>query len=1042
MSEHSWDGKAAPDSVERWLHESGRAVAGFGPPAGWPLSLRYAARFMLDAPAPVFIGWGPEARLLYNDAALPLLGKRHPQLLGQVLAEAWPEAWSELGTAIRRALAGEAFQVEQPALALRRAGDPDDAVSNAWLNLSFAPLRGLDGAILGFSCIVNETTALRESEAKFRAITDAMPQMVWSTLPDGFHDFYNQRWYDFTGLAPGETDGERWATVFHPDDRERAWDVWRHALDTGEQYEIEYRLRHHSGGYRWVLGRALPVRDDQGRIVRWMGTCTDIDQQKRNEAILRDARLRQEAALVAADIGTWTYDLRDDRIYADQNLARLFGVDAGAAAGGALDDYLAAIHPDDLAMTRAAIEEAVATGGSYECTYRVRGGHGEWRHLLARGKVTLDEDGKPAWLPGIVLDVSRRQRAEQALRESETRFRRLADSNVVGIIRYRMDGAIVDANRAFLDMLGFTQEELERGELSSASLTPPEWSDANDEVMARLRSDGRMENYIKEYFRKDGSRASVQIGAATIEPGGDEGIAYVVDISPIRAAQQALQASEAQFRAVVDNIPQLAWMAEPDGQVSWYNSRWHAYTGLSPDQTSGWGWRKAHHPDYQDTATANYLDHIRRGVVWEDTFPLRGADGGYRWFLSRAVPIRDAGGAIVRWFGTNTDITVQREATNALREADKRKDEFLAMLAHELRNPLAPITAAADFLKIGKADEARIRQVTAIISRQASHMTGLIDDLLDVSRVTRGLITLERAPAPLAGLVGEAVEQVRPLVKAKDHHLELHMPPDEALVYGDRKRLVQIFANLLGNAAKYTPEGGRIDLHIRVAPEEVEVCVCDDGIGMSPELVARAFELFSQGERSADRSQGGLGIGLALVKSLVELHGGTVRAESGGPGRGSRFGVMLPRFHQEPEPADAVLASAAEVAPAEALEVLIVDDNIDAAQILAMYIEALGHRAIVRHSPSRALEDAARRRPDLCVLDIGLPEFDGHELARRLRALPGMQHVPLVALSGYGQAQDRDKALAAGFDRHFVKPVKAADIVDVIDAVAQAKKVA
>jgi PAS domain S-box-containing protein len=903
------------DTVERRLHATGADACALGLPSGWPLPLQYAARFMFDAPTPVFVGWGADACLLYNDAALGLLGTRHPDVLGRPLRTAWPEAWAELEGAVRRALDGASFQVEQPAVALRRTGEAGTDVVNTWVNLSFSPLRGLDGAVLGFSCIVNETTALRESEAKFRAITDAMPQMVWSTLPDGYHDFYNQRWYDFTGMRPGESDGERWANMFHPDDRERAWALWRHSLASGDQYEVEYRLRHHSGAYRWVLGRALPVRDGQGRIVRWMGTCTDIDQQKRNEAIVEDTRLRQEAALVAADIGTWTYDLKNDRVYADHNLAGLFGVDAGEAAGGHIASYLAAVHPDDVAATQAAIGQAAASGDGFECTYRVRTPDGGWRHLLARGKVTLDAAGEPAWLPGIVLDVTRQQLAEQALRASETRFRRLAESNVIGIIRFTMDGTIVEANQAFLDMLGFARDDLARGALTSAALTPPEWRVENDDVMDRQRTVGRMENYVKEYYRKDGSRASVQIGAARVDEGSDEGVAYVVDISPIREAQRAL------------------------------------------------------------------------------------------------------------------------------RDADRRKDEFLAMLAHELRNPLAPISAAADFLKIGKPDEARIRQVTAIIARQASHMTGLIDDLLDVSRVTRGLITLERKPVPLAALVGEAVEQVRPLVKAKDHHLELHMPPDEALVHGDRKRLVQIFANLLGNAAKYTPDGGRIDLHIRVAHAQVEVCVSDNGIGMSPELVERAFELFSQGERSADRSQGGLGIGLALVHSLVELHGGSVQAHSGGAGHGSRFTVTLPRFHQEPDGDAGELAMATVVAPAEALQVLIVDDNVDAAQILAMYIEAVGHRASVCHSPSRALDHAARHRPDLCVLDIGLPEFDGHELARRLRALPGKAHVPLVALSGYGQAQDREKALAAGFERHFVKPVRAADILDVMQGVAQARRI-
>nr|WP_314539036.1 PAS domain S-box protein [uncultured Massilia sp.] len=902
----------APDGVECLLSEPGRAVGRLGAPAGWDPALRYAVRFMLDAATPVFIGWGPQLCQLYNDATLALIGQRHPGLLGQPMRESWPQAWAVLEGPIGRALAGESFLVDQVALELPRAAGGS---TTAWLALSFAPLRGLDGFIHGFTCHISDITPLRESEAKFRVITDAMPQMVWSTLPDGYHDYYNQRWYDFTGMREGDTDGERWAAMFHADDRERAWALWRHSLETGERYEVEYRLRHHSGDYRWVLGRALPVRDEGGRIVRWMGTCTDIDQQKRNEEILLDARLRQEAALVAADIGTWTYDLQQNRVYADRNLAGIFGVDPREALGGRLACYLAAIHPGDVAQTRAAIEQAVASGEGYECNYRVRAGDG-WRHLLARGKVTRDADGRAAWLPGIVVDVTRQKLAEEALRESEARFRRLAESNVIGIIRYRLDGTIIDANQAFLDMLGYTREEMARGDMTSTSLTPPEWRASNDEVIERLRTLGRMENYVKEYYRKDGSRASVQIGAATDDAVTGEGIAYVVDISPIRDAQ------------------------------------------------------------------------------------------------------------------------------HALREADRRKDEFLAMLAHELRNPLAPIAAAADFLRIGKADDARIRQVTAIIARQASHMTGLIDDLLDVSRVTRGLITLDSRPVQLAAVVGEAVEQVRPLVKAKDHHLELHMPPDEALIHGDGKRLVQIFANLLGNAAKYTPDGGRIDVHIRLAEDELEVCVCDDGIGMSPELVARAFELFSQGERSADRSQGGLGIGLALVKSLVELHGGTVHARSAGPGKGSRFSVVLPRYHEEREDAADAAVRAGAVAPADALDVLIVDDNVDAAEILAMYIEAVGHRCTVYHSPSRALDHAAHRRPDLCVLDIGLPEFDGYELARRLRAQPGMQHVPLVALSGYGQAQDREMAAEAGFDRHFVKPVKAADILEVMDGVVKARRVA
>jgi PAS domain S-box-containing protein len=1050
MTEHNRPSTPHPDGiVERALRDGACAL---GPMDAWPPALRYAARFLLDGGSPAFLAWGPEQRLLYNDACLPHLAHLagHPQpsgqpaALGQPLAQAWPALWETLQLVLPRVLAGSALRIAPPGLG---AG------------LALAPLRDLDGTVCGINCTLVTDVAVDGRDPQFRAIAEAIPQMVWSTLPDGRHDYFSRRWYAFTGVSPGETDDERWSQVVHPEDQARTWEIWRHSLATGAPYEVEYRLRNAAGDYRWTLGRALPVRDGAGRIVRWLGTCTEIHEQKANQAALQDARLRQDAALVAADIGTWTYDIRADRLYADRNLAAIFGATGASAVGGSLADYLEAIHPDDLARTRAAIGATIAAGAPFEQQYRVRAATGGWRHVLARAKVTFGDDGRPAWMPGIVLDITRQQAIEDALRASETRFRRLVYSNVIGILRYRLDGSIIDANQSFLDMLGYTRADIEHGRLSSSLLTPPEWIASNQLVMDQLRRTGRMDNHIKEYYRKDGSRVSVQMGATmmddgVVDDGAAEGIAYVVDISPIRDAQQALARSEAQFRALADNIPQLAWMTEADGRVSWHNSRWYEYTGTTPDENCAPDWKKVHHPDHVDAMVVRYLDHIRRGVVWEDTFPLRGRDGSYRWFLSRAVPLRDEAGVIQRWFGTNTDITEQRAAAEALREADQRKDEFLAMLAHELRNPLAPIAAAADFLTIGKPDAARLREVTAVIARQASHMTGLIDDLLDVSRVTRGQVTLNRAPVALAALVAEAVEQVRPLIEAKGHALALDvaddaLAPDAVLVSGDRKRLVQVFANLLGNAAKYTPDGGRIGVRVAVRDDAVEIEVADDGIGMSAHLLARAFELFSQGERSADRSQGGLGIGLALARSLVDLHGGRIAAASDGPGQGSRFGVTLPRLQRPAAGAALPAAESAGVSamlPAAApLRVLIVDDNVDAAQILAMYIEALGHRADVLHSPSQALawvKEENRARPDLCLLDIGLPEFDGYELAARLRAIPGLADLPLVALSGYGQAQDKEKALAAGFDRHVVKPIQGDDVMALLAGVERVRKTA
>jgi signal transduction histidine kinase/ActR/RegA family two-component response regulator len=379
-------------------------------------------------------------------------------------------------------------------------------------------------------------------------------------------------------------------------------------------------------------------------------------------------------------------------------------------------------------------------------------------------------------------------------------------------------------------------------------------------------------------------------------------------------------------------------------------------------------------------------------------------------------------------------LIAQQAATQAaLRHADRKKDEFLAMLAHELRNPLAPITSAAAILTSFKFDEAMVKRTSAIIARQARHMTALIDDLLDVSRVTRGKVELETVDLDIRDVIADAVEQVRPLIERHAHRLDLQLAAGDAVVTGDRKRLVQVMTNLLSNAAKYTPEGGRIDVVLDTAHETapdadagaLSIVIRDNGIGMPPELIASAFDLFSQGAQGLDRSQGGLGIGLALVKSLLQLHGGTIAAESGGTGMGSTFRVTLP-----------LAASALPAGPAAddagdgrvpALRVGIVDDNEDAAVTLALFLETSGHTVTVAHSAGAALPAFA---PEVCLLDIGLPGMNGFELARALHARGGVRPV-LIAITGYAQEKDRAAALAAGFDDLLAKPVS----LDTLNAV-------
>ena len=359
------------------------------------------------------------------------------------------------------------------------------------------------------------------------------------------------------------------------------------------------------------------------------------------------------------------------------------------------------------------------------------------------------------------------------------------------------------------------------------------------------------------------------------------------------------------------------------------------------------------------------------------------------------------------------------KAESQLRDADRRKDEFLAMLAHELRNPLAPISAGAQLLQSGHASEATVQRTAGIIVRQVNHMTRLVDDLLDVSRVTRGLVTLQRAPLDVARIVADAVEQAEPLMKARQHRFEVEQPPVPLVVNGDHKRLVQVLVNVLNNAAKYTPAGGAIKLAVRPDSGTVKLVVSDNGIGMSPELRSHVFDLFAQADRNSDRSQGGLGLGLALVKSLVELHGGTVEVESAGEQQGSTFTITLPAAPgAEPPP-----APPPDTTPARHLRVLVVDDNVDAAQTLQLLLSAGGHQVSVAHTALEGLELAQAHAPELCLLDIGLPDLNGYELARGLRALPSTRNATLVAVTGYGRREDREQASAAGFDHYFVKPV-------------------
>ena len=362
-----------------------------------------------------------------------------------------------------------------------------------------------------------------------------------------------------------------------------------------------------------------------------------------------------------------------------------------------------------------------------------------------------------------------------------------------------------------------------------------------------------------------------------------------------------------------------------------------------------------------------------------------------------------------------------RKRQYEMREVDRRKDEFLAMLAHELRNPLAPISAASDLLSIPTLEREKIRATSDIISRQVKHMTGLIDDLLDVSRVSRGLVSLDEITLEANQIVAGAVEQVQPLIDSRNHRLTIRNLSYPVFVQGDKKRLIQVIANILNNAAKYTPAGGNIVLTVNADDAEIFFSIEDNGIGIEPDTLSHVFDMFAQAERASDRSQGGLGIGLALVRSIVNLHHGSVDAESAGLGKGSKFTVSLPRIFDVTSATSPTSEELSSITGQQ--KVLIVDDNVDAANMLGMFLEMAGYKVSIEHDAESALRRSLNESPDAFLLDIGLPDMDGADLARALRERPESASSLMIAITGYGQNSDRIKSTEAGFNHHLVKPV-------------------
>jgi PAS domain S-box-containing protein len=613
----------------------------------------------------------------------------------------------------------------------------------------------------------------------------------------------------------------------------------------------------------------------------------------------------------------------------------------------------------------------------------------------------------------------------EAVRSSEERLRLFIEHAPAAIAMFDRDMRYLAASRRWLADYGLPGDIIGKSHYEVFSDIPDRWREAHHRGLAGAimradedpfeRADGTLQ-WLRWEVRP-WHTSSGEIGGILI---------FSEEITERRRAEEQLRQSEARFRQLANAMPQIVWAARPDGYIDYYNERWYEYTGFSRGEYGQPSWEPILHPDDVQRCVDTYFACIKAEQPYQIEYRFKDRKtGGYRWFLGRAVPVRDEQGRIVRWFGTCTDIDDTKCAEEALKEADRRKDEFLAMLAHELRNPLAPIRNALHVVQMrGQERRQAVRQAWEMIERQVENLVRLVDDLLDVSRIGRGKISLQKEPVDVATLVARAVEGSRPLIEARRHDLKVALPDEPMRVEADPTRMAQVLWNLLNNAAKYTPEGGRIWLTAAKEGGEAVIRVRDTGMGIPPELLPKMFDLFTQAERTLDRAEGGLGIGLTLVRRLTEMHNGVVEAFSAGPGEGSEFVVRLPLLPDVSPAATAHEPDGGKRAKAAVTHrILVVDDNRDSADSLAMLLRLVGHDVRTAHDGRQALVVAATYRPDLVLLDIGLPGMDGFTVARHLRSQPELAGVVLVALTGYGSDEDRRQAQAAGFNHHMVKPV-------------------
>jgi PAS domain S-box-containing protein len=964
----------------------------------------------------------------------------------------------------------------------------------------FTPVLGPGGEVEVIAGTTRDVTDRRRAEGRAQTILESITDAFFALDPEWRFTYVNPQAERVLGRQPGDLPGKT------------LWGEYPGLL--GSEFERAYRraaeervatsfTEFYPDHDRWYEVHAYPAPGG-GLSVYFR----DVTERQQWVATLAETRRKLDAALIAGEVGTYEWDVVRDRLWGDANFERIFGIKLDATGAAPIATYVAAIHPADRDRVLGDVRRSVETGCDYEAEYRVTSTIPP-RWVTARGKVERDDAGRVVRFPGVVLDETERKQAELLLAAQNRAIELVAagapvaealgvltravedqyDGNAVAaILLLDEDGcslrtgaapglpaeyiAAIDGMKA-APGLGTCADAAARNEVV---VTPdlaaaPSWAGlAHLPLALGLKaawsmpiraSDGRVLGTFGTYFRE--CRAPTERERQVVES-LSRAAALAIER---RRADGALRESEGRFRQLADAMPQMVWVTRPDGYHEYYNRRWYEFTGVPEGSTDGEGWNAMFHPDDRERAWAAWRHSLATGEPYEIEYRLRHRGGEYRWTLGRALPIRNDRGEVERWFGTCTDIDAlkrlmterehlldsERNARAEAERAGRVKDEFLATLSHELRTPLNAIVGWSQILRNGAPSAEDLNEGLATIQRNAHAQTQIIEDLLDMSRIISGKIRLDVQRIDAAAVVRAAVDTMRPAADAKGVRLQAVIDPKVGPLAGDPGRLHQVFWNLISNAIKFTPRGGRVQVLLERVNSHVEVSVIDTGEGIRPEFLPSVFDRFRQADASTTRRHGGLGLGLSIVKQLVELHGGTVRASSAGPGHGSTFVVALPltAVHRDADarpdddaerrhpgaglPTDLYHDACAQLG---GVKVLVVDDEADARAVVKRLLEDCAATVTAVATADEAVRAVEAERPDVLVSDIGMPGEDGYSLIRRVRALGPERGggVPAVALTAYARAEDRVRAVRAGFQTHVVKPVEPAELITMVASLA------